>query len=170
MGVVGSISVGLNSALCTILAVNFVLLHDPISFKRLILPPTAGALTAKGHSNLKRDANVYDERPPKFNLTWEPMPILIWRRLFWVLDLITGVRGVHCSWNPSPSLSHHPCLSNACSGGTASFSRNGSHFLIDYFLIDLIKCLMNADPYFISYPSPRLQPHTAPYITSHLAL
>jgi Membrane bound O-acyl transferase family len=98
------------------------------------------------------------------------MPKLIWRRLFWVLDLITGVRGVHWSWNPSPSPPYHPSLSNACSGRTASFSRNGSHFLIDYFLIDLIKCLMVADPYFIGYPSPRPPPHIAPYITSPLAL
>lgn len=170
IGVVGSVGVGLNSAVCTILAVNFVLLHDPRSFKRLILQPAAGALTANGPTDLKRDADVHDERGPKFILTWEPMPKLIWRRLFWVLDLITGFRGVHWSWNPSPSPPYHLSLSNACSSRTASFPRNGSHFLMDYFLIDLIKCLMIADPYFIGYPPRRPPPHIAPYITSPLGL
>lgn len=171
IGVVGSIGVGLNSALCTLLAVNFVLLHDPRAFKRLILQPATEALTAKAQIDLKRDANEDDERDPKFILTWEPMPKLIWRRLFWVLDLITSLRGVHWSWSPSPTNpQYHPSLSNVCLGGTPSFSRNGSRLLIHYFLIDLIKCLMIADPYFVDYPSPRPPPHIAPYITSPLAL
>ncbi|KAH0562368.1 hypothetical protein GP486_002934 [Trichoglossum hirsutum] len=170
IGVLGSLGVGLNSALCTTLAVNFVLLHDPRSFKRLILQPAAGTLTANRPTDLKRDADVHDEQGPKFVLTWEPMPKLIWRRLFWVLDLITGLRGVHWSWGPSPSTPYHSSLSDACSRRTASFLRNGSHFLIDYFLIDLIKCLMIADPYFIGYSARKPPLHIARYITSPLGL
>lgn len=169
IGVLGSIGVGLSSALCTILAINLVLLHDPRSFKRLVLQPASRTLTTNTPTHLKQDANVHDEQGPNLILMWEPMPTLVWRRLFWVMDLITSFRSVHWSWNSSSSSSH-PSLSNMCSTRTASFLRNGSHFLIDYFLIDVIKCLMIADPYFIGYSMRRSSPLIAPYITSPLRL
>lgn len=170
---VGSIGVGLNSALCTTLTVDFVLLHDPRSFKRLTLQQTAEAITAKGNTPLNQSADVYDQRDPCFILTWEPMPKPLWKRLFGVLDLVTSIRGVHWSSSLSsslPSSTYQIPLGNAAFCRTVSLSRNGIGFLVDYLLIDLVKCLMISDPYFIGYSSSKALPHLIRYITSPLAL
>lgn len=162
IGVLGSISVGLNSVLCTITTLNFVLLHDPRSFRRMILSPVG-----KGKQASKlQDVHNGDSR---LAITWEPMPQSVSRRAFWVLDLLSGFRGVHWIWNSSPSAPFLQPLGNPSSGRT-TFLRNIFHFIIDYLLIDLAKCLMIADPFFTHYPGELSPAHIAPYITSSLGL
>ncbi|EXJ63645.1 uncharacterized protein A1O5_11406 [Cladophialophora psammophila CBS 110553] len=165
-GVVGSIGIGLNSVLCVVLAVNFMLLHDPRSFKRLVLRPDERTSKTNGGADPRPNGSMKSGRDTKYLLAWEPMPETIWRRLFWILDLATSIRGVHWSWSPAASHAYDPGLGKACSNRTASIARNVSRFLIDYFLIDLIKCAMIADPYFVGYLTHRPPPHLSRYITS----
>ncbi|KIX95916.1 uncharacterized protein Z520_08171 [Fonsecaea multimorphosa CBS 102226] len=166
IGVVGSIGVGLNSALCVVLAVNFILLHDPRTFKRLVLRPVPGPSGTDGRTQLAGRVGTYDGQGPERLLAWEPMPGNLWRRLFWILDLITSLRGVHWSWSSSASPPAIFCLNEACSNRTASAARNVSRFIIDYLLIDLLKCLMIADPYFLGYSTKAPPPHLSAYLTS----
>ncbi|EXJ65031.1 hypothetical protein A1O7_01370 [Cladophialophora yegresii CBS 114405] len=169
IGVVGSIGVGLNSALFTILAVNFVLLYDPRKFKRLVLRPTGQAPNTAEPVDLKsnRTPGRLDSGVP---LAWESMPKSLPRRLFWVLDLVTSMRGIHWSWNPSPSPPYSQSLRVARSDRSATIFRSLSRFLIDYFFIDLVKCLMIADPYFFGSNMQEVSPRLPVFGTSPLAL
>jgi hypothetical protein len=162
IGVLGSISVGLNSVLCTITALNYILLHDPRSFRRIVLSPIDKRKEPSG----PQDTHNHDS---KLTVTWESMPQSIPRRIFWVLDLLSGFRGVHWVWNSKPLPPFLPALSNPSSKGTILL-RNAFHFIIDYLLIDLAKCLMIADPFFINYPGNQSTTHITPYITSSLGL
>ncbi|KIW96662.1 uncharacterized protein Z519_02053 [Cladophialophora bantiana CBS 173.52] len=166
----GSIGIGLNSVLCVVVTVNFMLLHDPRSFRRLVLRPDGGTSRADGRADPRPSGNMNSGRRTKYLLAWEPMPETIWQRLFWILDLITSIRGVHWSWSSAASPACDPDLGKSCSNRTASIARNVSRFLVDYFLIDLIKCVMIADPYFVGYPTHGPPPHLSRYITSSLGL
>ncbi|OQU97132.1 hypothetical protein CLAIMM_03117 [Cladophialophora immunda] len=170
IGVVGSIGVGLNAALCTVLTVNFVLLHDPRTFTRLILRPAEGPSKTDGCTALTQKLASHDGQGPEQLLVWEPMPENLWRRLFWVLDLVTSVRGVHWSWGPSASPPEVLRSNKVHSNRTRSKAGNVVPFLIDYFIIDLLKAIMIADPYFIGFPAQGPPPHLSPYITSSWAL
>ncbi|KIW72395.1 hypothetical protein PV04_00592 [Phialophora macrospora] len=169
IGVVGSIGVGLNSALFTILAVNFVLLYDPRNFKRLVLRPTGQATKTTEPADLKR-GHIHHKQDSVVSLAWEPMPRSLPRRLSWILDLITSMRGVHWSWNPSPSPSYPQSLRVARASRSATFFPTFSRFLIDYFFIDLVKCLMIADPYFLGSTMQEVPPRLSAFVTSPLAL
>jgi hypothetical protein len=169
IGVVGSIGVGLNSALFTILAINFVLLYDPRNFKRLVLRPTGQTTETTEPADLKR-GHIHDTQDSIVPLAWEPMPRSPPRRLFWILDLVTSMRGVNWSWNPSPSPSYPQSLRVARSNRSATFVRTFSRFLVDYFFIDLVKCLMIADPYFLGSTTQELTPRLSTFVTSPLAL
>ena len=160
-GSIESINVGLNAGFGTILAVNFMLLHDPRCFKRLVLQP-------RGPKSTQND----DDRNLGSLVTWEPAPKLLWRRLFWVLDLITSFRAVHWSWESSLSPSHSPLLSKAylASRHKSTLYRNVCRFVTAYIVIDTVKCLMIVDPYFNGFPTETAPPYLAPYITSSTAL
>ncbi|OCT46719.1 hypothetical protein CLCR_01958 [Cladophialophora carrionii] len=169
IGVVGSIGVGLNSALFTVLAVNFVLLYDPRKFKRLVLRPTVQGTKTAGPADLKW-TGTHDRLDSAVPLAWESMPRSLSRRLFWILDLVTSMRGVHWSWNPSPSPPYPQSLRVARSDRSATFFRSLSRFLIDYIFIDLVKCLMIADPYFLGSTRQEVSPRLPVSGTSPLAL
>ncbi|KAF2838331.1 hypothetical protein M501DRAFT_1058497 [Patellaria atrata CBS 101060] len=184
-GVTGSIGTGLNSVLCTVMAVNFLLLHDPRSFKRLILRPqqrmnsTNGQINqkqladgneAKEHIRSKQAGKRYHNMQNRPGLEWEPMPRETLRRLAWVFDLITCFRGVHWSWKSPPPSSHPLLLSNVSLGQTTTLFRNLSRFLIGYIVLDAVKSLMIADLYFTHYPIRTPPPHIARYIASPLGL
>ncbi|OAP62410.1 hypothetical protein AYL99_04613 [Fonsecaea erecta] len=170
IGVVGSIGVGLNSVLCVVLAVNFILLHDPRTFKRLVLRSDGGPSGADTSTELAQGLDACDGQGRKQLLAWEHMPGNPWRRLLWILDLITSFRTVHWSWSSSASPPDARWLNNDSSYRTASAGRNLSRFLVDYFLIDLLKCIMIADPYFVGYSTKQPPPYLSPYLTSSGAL
>jgi hypothetical protein len=159
IGVLGSISVGLNAVLCTITAINFVLLHDPRSFQRLILssrPEKSETDAYNGNSSLI--------------VVWEPMPKSILRRSVWVLDLLSGFRGVHWFWGSFQSTPKLPSPRNLYLSQNSTTLRNVLHFVVDYLFIDLAKCLMIIDPYFIGYKEREPPSHISSYITSPLGL
>jgi hypothetical protein len=166
IGVVGSIGVGLNSALCTVIAVNFTLLHDSRIFTRLTLQPAVTGLKAKRHIRPEREDTVLNKQDAKAIPSKEGMPRTTWRRLFWTLDLITGFRGVQWSWNHATSVQQQAILRNASPIHPPSFLFNSSRFLLDYFLIDCMKCAMIADPYFVGHITQPPPPYITAYITS----
>jgi len=168
-GVIGSIGVGLNSVMCTIMATNFMLFHDPRSFKRAVLQSSAIEV-ARRKSDSQKPRPIAHEEQSDIKITWEPIPKFGWRRLVWVLDLISGLRGVHWTWKTSPLPKFPSSPANPPRGINALFSNNIVRFSIDYLLFDIIKCTMLADPYFIGYPMPTPPPHLALYIRSPLCL
>ena len=167
LGVVGSVGVGLNSALCTVMAINFIIQHDPRHFTRLALLHRTDEMSGK----------------PNLVVTVfrEDMPGPTWERLYWTLDLITGFRGVHWSWDPKMSpqqekilraISHSPSLQcpklvpSKNPQQSSSLCLNSSRFLLDYFLIDCLKSIMIADPYFLGHITEPAPPHIRTYISS----
>lgn len=171
LGVVGSIGVGLNSVLCIVMAVNFILLHDPRFFKRAILTPVVKDIPAnKPAINLQQ--SIADDEQKKLNITWEPMPQFGRRRMFWVLDLISGLRGVHWAWksSPLPNFTSSSSPLRPRHGLNALLSNNIIRFLADVILFDAVKCSMIADPFFIHYPTRAPPPHIASYISSPLGI
>ena len=169
MGVIGGIGVGLNSVMCIIIAANLMLLHDTRTFKRAVLQ-----LSSKGNAAQESDGKIRrtsaDREHGELQVTWETVPKFGIRRLFWILDLIGGLRGVHWAWKPTPLPKFLSSSQKSLGGLTALFSNNIFRFSIDYLAFDIIKCSMIADPYFLGYSMSSSPPHLAAYISSPLAL
>jgi len=86
---------------------------------------------------------------------WEAIPDHPWQRLCWILDLLACLRALKWSRDPQkPSRHPSPAVQS-----DASFCRHQMFsFVCSYLALDVIKCLMIADPYFlgfISCPAPR---------------
>lgn len=169
IGVVGSIGIGMNSVLMTIFATNFIILHDARTFKRLAYRTKSAIVKAEKPPSAQQNIEALN-RQDLIPLAWEPMPKSAPRRLAWALDLISSVRAVHWSWDPSPSPPYPQSLSVARPSRTATLFSDLSRFLRDYILIDLVKCLMIEDPYFLGDISYGIPPHLSAYIQSEFAL
>ncbi|KAJ9602519.1 hypothetical protein H2200_013062 [Cladophialophora chaetospira] len=169
IGIIGSIGVGMNSVLISVLAANFIILHDARTFKRLAFRPASKSVAAAKPAGGKQSSNAPD-RPESIPLAWEPMPASPSRRLFWSLDLVSSVRAVHWSWKPSPSPPYHQSLSVIRPSRTATLPSDLLRFIRGYLLIDLVKCLMIEDPYFLGDTSYGVPPHLSAYIASRHAL
>lgn len=165
IGVIGSIGIGMNSVLFTVVALNFVLLHDPRTSRRLAMQVASRTVKATEKVDVKQNSHAVD-RQYSIPLAWEPIPDSTPRRLWWALDLISSMRAVHWSWKPSPTPSYPQSLRVARSSRTAALSRSLSRFLRDYLLIDLVQCMMISDPYFLGETTYGVPPHLSEYIKS----
>ena len=157
IGRVGSIGVGLNAGLSSILALNLMLLHDPRSFKRLRLKD---GMDLNSISDLRHDARV----------EWESMPQSLYKRFWWILDLLTSLRAPH--WNSSLAKYRpfQPDHASRPPSGTSSLSRDILRFLVDYMALDLTKCLKIEDPYFLGFPRTARPIHFIRFMTSSMAI
>lgn len=168
IGIVGSIGVGLNAAICTMFAINFILLHDPRTFQRLTLRSNHRN-TVKSHQESKGRAGTTNESTT-YSLEWEAMPESITYRLLWIVDLLTSLRRVHWSGFTSKPLSSVSCTRLSRPDRTASLPQNITRFFLDYVLLDLIKSIMITDPYFLGDDRRTTPPHLAAYIKSPAVL
>ncbi|KAG9242642.1 membrane bound O-acyl transferase family-domain-containing protein [Calycina marina] len=160
IGIVGSIGVGLSSSFFTIVALNFTLLHDPRKFARVVM--RSKAIVKQGEV-----IQSWDERKSLY--MWESVPRFGWRRLMWVLDLLTAMRVAHWTWKqpaPLPAFCSLPPDHNA----GHFLGNNVLRFAINCFLFDAIKCSMIADPFYIGFgtitesPPPFLEPYLSSFI------
>jgi hypothetical protein len=191
IGMAYGIGIGLVSVWCIIWSATLMIFNDPYhEFKRIVRrlnlsPPSPPSFcVSTSTSSIKRQVlqSCNEENASSLAATpltqstksmttknsggilvWEPMPTSFFRRLDWTLDLISSFRGLNWSWkfrDPSKAspqalvpLQQQPHI--------RSLSSSLLHFFSAYILIDILKVVMMADPYFwgfIESPAPEYLP------------
>lgn len=167
--VLDSISNGLNAVISTVLAANFILLYDIRTMRRLTLRATGISRSASNYGAKERHASMSNAG---HTLTWQSIPASLSSRVFWVLDLLTSLRGIHWAWSLIEEPSRYGTLSKAYSiaGQQRNYVKNIARLIVDYLILDLVKCVMLSDPYFngISTATPPL--YLSRFITSETRL
>lgn len=151
--------IGAQSVMTVVLAINFMLLHDPRNFSRLILKRRVGAraqdqpyIEALSGANLK--ATQYDLRKKHFSqdydVVWQKAPNNALIRAGWVLDLLISLRGFHWRWTDT-HMSHYEYMTwdpARLPRKARSVIHNAFVLIASYVCLDCIKTLMIYDPYF----------------------
>lgn len=147
LGIAGSIGVGLNAFMVVVFAFNFLVLRSPKHIKRIKLSPED--FQSQKHP---RRANTNAKDP----WTWESIPNHPWSRLWWILDLIACLRALKWSWNRgNPNFPSHGSVEQ-----DANFLRRHLvRFACTYLALDILKCIMIADPHFLGSINCAPPPH-----------
>lgn len=135
-GIIGSIVVGLNACMVTIFAINFLLIRDPRRVKRayrMIDHPQSE------NGELDTTSKVDTQR-------WQTIPEDRKLRIWWTLDLITCMRALKWSWNPQGVSSD--LISKPSPILSSFYKRHLVRFVCGYMCLDILKCIMIADPHF----------------------
>lgn len=136
LGLAYGVLVGISSSLCVVLSATLLFLHEPaVDFKRMIA----------FNSNPNHNGNSKGEEGQ-----WQSMPSSVYKRLFWILDLVGSLRALH--WSHGPRRNHvsaatcerHP-------KHTPSLRRSICKLLLIYLFADLLKEIIAMDPYFWGY-------------------
>lgn len=177
IGLAYGVLIGVSSAWCVILAINFVLIHDVRYFKRIVLQKQASYESVpsnridSGNGTPSASKNYDQGKEPKNTsaipqgrLVWEKMPQDFWSRLGWVLDLISTFRVSNWHWasNDQQVPREFPIQAQAAYTHPSRIS-SLLKFIAVYMIIDTLKLAVIADPYFLMVqhsPAPTYLPHS----------
>lgn len=137
-GLAYGVLIGISSSWCMLLSFNLLFLHRPAeTFKRKIARRVTQNDTVK---NVTCGVET--------NLEWQHMPSALIERLFWVLDLLGSLRGLHWSyghlWEPSG-------IDKSSAQIQSTFRISYGKLLLTYLCIDCLKEVIALDPYFWGY-------------------
>ena len=169
MGMNYGIGVGLCSSWCILWSATFLIFKEPhrdlsrikrSSSRHTSLGSKQGNVGTSTRTLLANSNKaITHENVHRTPLVWESMPNRIWRRLDWILDLLTNLRGLNWSWKVTEKLPppcelvarHQPPL-------RSTLWSSVSKTLLLSLCLDIIKVAMMVDPYFwglAGYPSLR---------------
>lgn len=165
-------AIGAQSMMTAILATNFMLLHDPRQFSRLVLKRKIDAgdqaqPCIKGIAGANFKATGQNSRKGKSNqeyvIVWQRVPDKFFIRVGWVLDLLISLRGFHWSWTDRNTSYYQQTTLNWAKLPHKAYSVvfNAFTLICSYMCLDCIKMLMIYDPYFwgqIQVEPPRYLP------------
>jgi hypothetical protein len=153
LGLVYGLNIALIAGWCSTIASTFILFREPhVEFRRLVRRKSPAASGVKA-GNGKVSATGHSTSIAKDLFYWQPMPVDITQRIFWVYDLVMSFRGPHWSWaargtttkpttgSPAelPPLTQCPSLRTSIIRGAAT-----------YLALDILKSVMITDPYFLA--------------------
>ena len=104
LGLAFGFDIGAQSVMTVVLAINFMFLHDPRQFSRLVLKRRVGARVQaqpciQGLSGADLTATTCDTRERQFiqdyDVVRQKIPDNLFSRAGWVLDLLISLRGSH---------------------------------------------------------------------------
>ena len=136
LGLAFGVLVGVSSSLCVVLAVNLLFLYESaVDFKRMIA----------FNSDPKHDGDLKGEKEQ-----WQSMPTSVYKRLFWILDLLGSLRALH--WSHGQRQNHvSAATSKKHAHHTPSLRSNIRKLLLIYLFADALKEIIAMDPYFWGY-------------------
>lgn len=128
--------VGISDLCFIILSLNFLFFYDPAkNFRKR----TTGVTHLGGR--LEKVETPRDEGD------WEGIPKLLFKRLFWALDLVASICALHWSYG----LLHSHYYYQPVIQKNPSLSHNFSKLLLICLGVDCLKELIALDPYFWGY-------------------
>ena len=126
VGLAYGVIVGISSSFCVIQAFNFLLLDLYIDRLKRRIPST---------------------RMPVLDLRWQGQPTSIRERLFWTLDLLGSLRGVHWTYEHYGSYQPRWTRRRYRKAPTPLY-KTVAKFFIACLSIDILKEIIALDPYF----------------------
>ena len=159
LGLAFGLGVGALSMITVVLAINFMLLHDPRQFSRLVLQHRAGAkvpaqprIEGMPGANLKAKKCDFKKRQfaHDYYFVWQKAPDNVFTRAYWVLDLLISLRGSHWLWTNKDTSQHQYTTPILVKLPRKAHSIIYTTFMlvISYMSLDCIKMAMIYDPYF----------------------
>ena len=135
-GLVYGVLIGVSSSWCMLLSFNLLFLHQSAeTFKRKIARRSAQNISAEDETSTVETKQE-----------WQSMPSAIVERLFWVLDLLGSLRGLHWSYG---HLREPSGIDRSLARIRSSFLKNYGKLLLIYLCIDCLKEVIALDPYFL---------------------
>ena len=159
MGMNYGIGVGLCSSWCILWSATFLIFREPhrdllrikrSSSRHTSLGPKQGNVgTSTRTLSTNSNKEITHENVHRTHLVWESMPNKIWRRLDWILDLLTNLRGLNWSWKVTEKLPP-PCelVARYQPPLRSTLWSSVSRILLLSLCLDIIKVAMMVDPYF----------------------